>query len=99
MDTVSSTSVDTKAMTGCTIAALSQLPAGSLLDERALAAALEVSPRTVRRMVERGEFPAGVRLGARKIWLSDKVQQFLAERAERLAAEARRQAERIRAYL
>lgn len=83
---------------GITITTLATLPAGTLLDERALATALEVSPRTIRRMVDRGELPEGVRLGARKVWFSDKVQRYLAERAEHLANEARKQAERIQRY-
>ena len=61
---------------------LAALRPGTLLDERGLAAALEVSPRTLRRMVQRKELPVGVRLGAQRVWLVENVLAFLAERAE-----------------
>jgi len=75
---------------GVSITALTGLPSGTVLDERALAQALKVSTRTVRRMADRGEIPPGVRLGARKVWLSDKVLAFLSERAEQAEISARR---------
>lgn len=84
---------------GTTITALTLLPTGTMLDERALAGVLRVSPRTIRRMVERGELPEGVKLGGRKIWISEKVIDYIAAQADRQAAEARKQAERIQKYL
>lgn len=81
---------------GLVVSALAKMPQGTVLDERALASTLDVSPRTVRRMVDRCELPAGVKLGSRKIWLSDKVLAYFAERADKAAREAKRQAARLR---
>ena len=84
-----------KTAAGQVASGLAQHPPGTMLDERALASALGVSPRTVRRMVDRCELPPGVRLGARKIWLSEKVLSFLRERSERGAVRSRRQAKKL----
>lgn len=83
---------------GLTITRLCELLPGTMLDERALAESLDVSPRTLRRMVERRELPAGVKLGARKIWFADKVREYLEARAERLAEESRREAARLKDF-
>ena len=80
---------------GITLTALAELPAGAMLDETALAAALSVSTRTVRRMVDRCEIPAGVKLGARKMWFAERVLEYLRERADREATEARKAAARF----
>lgn len=74
---------------------LAELPAGSLLDERSLAEVLEVSPRTLRRMVARFEVPPGVKLGARKVWTAGEVLAYIERRAEDLAAASRRTAARL----
>ena len=87
--------VSTQPETGLTLTTLAELPAGTLLDETALASALCVSTRTVRRMVDRCEIPAGVRLGARKVWFAERVLAYLQERADREAAEARKAAARF----
>jgi len=75
---------------GLTVTKLAELPAGSMLDEKALAEVFAVSPRTIRRMIGRGELPPGVFLGARKIWFSEKVIEFLSQRAEQTAEERRK---------
>ena len=64
---------------------LARLPREALLDQRSLAEALRVSPRTLRRMVTRFEVPPGVKLGARRIWIAGKVLEYLERRAEELA--------------
>ena len=69
---------------GRVLRALADLPPGALLDEPALAKALDVSPRTVRAMVARGEIPPGVKLGGRATWLAGRV----LDRIARAAAEA-----------
>jgi len=77
---------------------LAGLPADAVLDEIALAAALGVPPRTVRRMIRRYELPAGVKLGCRRIWLAGRVLAWIhaaAEKQERAAALA---AEKIQRY-
>ena len=75
---------------------LAQYPPGTLLSEESLANALKVSARTLRRMVARYELPPGIRLGGRKVWVVEKVREYLADRAERLAKEAARKDEQIR---
>jgi len=65
---------------------LAQYPADTLLDERALAAALGASPRTVRKMVARAELPSGFRLGGRTVWLVGTVRKYLEDRAENAAS-------------
>ncbi len=74
---------------------LADLPTGSLLDERSLAEVLDVSPRTLRRMVARFEIPPGVKLGARKIWTAGEVLAYIGRRAEDLASASRRTAARL----
>jgi len=80
---------------GRTVTVLADLPPGSMLDEKALAQALGVSTRTVRRMVDKCQLPGGVLLGARKVWFSGKVLAFLSERADRETVEARKRAARL----
>ena len=74
---------------------LAGLPQGSLLDERSLAEVLEVSPRTLRRMVARFELPPGVKLGARKIWTAGEILGYIERRAEEMASASRRTAARL----
>ncbi|MDP6059457.1 MAG: hypothetical protein QGH33_11225 [Pirellulaceae bacterium] len=80
---------------GVKLTELAQLPPGTMLDETALASALSVSTRTVRRMVDRCEIPAGVKLGGKKYWFSERVLAYLRERADREATEARKAAARF----
>ena len=65
---------------------LAKLPREALLDQRSLAGALHVAPRTLRRMVIRFEIPPGIKVGARKIWLAGKVIEYLERRAQDLAS-------------
>jgi hypothetical protein len=72
-----------------TMKTLGDLSPGSLVDQIALARALGVSTRTVRRMVDRYELPPGIQMGARKMWFADKVVAFLSDRADGEARQAR----------
>lgn len=65
---------------GLTVTVLGELPEGSILDEQALASALKISTRTIRRMVDRRELPPGLKLGGRKVWFNDEVLAFLRSR-------------------
>jgi predicted DNA-binding transcriptional regulator AlpA len=69
---------------------LAGLPSNALLGEKALAAVLDVSTRTLHRMVVRGQMPQGVKLGGRRVWMVGKIIEYLAAEAERLAMEARK---------
>jgi len=81
---------------GLVLDGLATLAPNALVDQAALAAALRVNPRTVRRMVARGELPEAVKLGSRRLWLAGRVVEHLAGRAERAEHEAERRLERIR---
>lgn len=73
---------------GRVLRGLADLPSGTLLDEPALAAALDVSQRTVRAMAARGEIPPGIRLGGRTTWLAGRVLAHIGRCAEEAAREA-----------
>lgn len=75
------------------LAALARLPDKALLTEDALARALDVSKRTVRRMVARFELPPAVRLGGKSTWQAGAVLRWFEARAERAARQAQRAAE------
>ena len=75
--------------------ALAKLPDRALLDEAALADALRVSDRTIRRMVDRGELPPGTKLAGRKAWLAGRVLDWIESRAERLEKEAEKSFSKI----
>lgn len=78
---------------------LAELHPNALLDQVALAQALDVSPRTLRRMVARFELPPGMTLGGKKTWLAGNVLQYLTERANDLAGEAKRMSKKIQKLL
>ncbi len=80
---------------GSVFTALAGLPKGTLLDETALSHSLNISTRTLRRMVVRGEVPPGFKLGARKVWFSDRVQDHFIERAKQASSDAERLMTRI----
>jgi hypothetical protein len=85
------------ALPGLCITALAALPAGAFLDETALAGALDVNKRTIRRMVGRFELPPGVLFGGRKVWQPGAVLRWFEQRADRAAREAERAAMKFRA--
>ena len=81
---------------GLCLTMLGTYPANTMVDERALAECLATSPRTVRRMVHCGQIPQGIKLGCRRMWITGKVLEFLLERADTLAADAKQVARRMR---
>jgi len=85
----------TASATGRTITALATLPEKTLLDESALAVALTLSKRTVRRMVSRNELPPPFRFAGKSTWLSGKVLAHIEARAERQASDAERAARKL----
>jgi len=73
-----------------------------LLDEPTVAAALRTTPRTVKRMVERGELPAPVMLAGRRCWNVGRVRQWidrLSQEAEEKEKEAQEIDEAIRRHI
>ena len=79
---------------GLVVTGLAALQEGDLVDAIALADILNVSTRTVRRMISQGELPEGFKLGCRKMWSVGILRRFFtgqadrkAEAAEKLAAQ------------
>jgi predicted DNA-binding transcriptional regulator AlpA len=77
---------------GVIITKLAELPAGSLLDETALAQALVVTKRTVRRMVGRYELPPPIQFGGRSTWQAGSILRWFESRAGKAARKAQRRA-------
>jgi len=75
--------------TGGVVRTLGELPAGAILDEKALARAFGRCRRSVQRAVQRGELPPPVRLFGRPSWTVGTI----LEHVERRLEEARRTAE------
>ena len=73
---------------------LARLPEKALLDEAQLAKALDVTPRTIRRMVSRFELPPPVSLGGRPVWFAGRVLAHIEAAAERAEREADRRAKK-----
>ena len=67
----------------------------TLVDERKLATALKVTPRTIRRMVARFELPPPIRLAGRSVWMVGHVLAHIQAAAERALSNAERQARRL----
>lgn len=81
---------------GIIIIQLAELPEKALLDQRALAKALKVTKRTIRRMVARYEIPPGTLLGGRKRWQAGQVLRWFEAKAERLIKVAEKAARKFR---
>jgi predicted DNA-binding transcriptional regulator AlpA len=72
------------------ITALANLPADSVLDKSALAAALGRSKKSVQRAVRRGELPAPFKFLGKNAWLASAiVAHFQSRQASALAEAAR----------
>ena len=70
---------------------LARMHYNTMLDEEGLAKRLKVSTRTLRRMVQRYELPAGTPLGRKSIWVVGQVLDFLKERMQRKIEVAHKQ--------
>ena len=81
---------------GVLIDALARLPAMAILDEAALAKALHVAPRTLRRMVNRWQLPPPVPLGGRSVWFAGRVLAHIEAAAIRAEKDAERDARKFR---
>ena len=81
---------------GLVLDTLARLPERGLLTEAALAKALHVAPRTVRRMVNRWQLPPPTRLGGRNVWFAGRVLAHIEAAAERAERGAERVARKYR---
>ena len=84
-----------KVESGICLSELARLPDAALLDDKALGRALGVHPRTVRRMVMRGELPPGIRQAGKTLWLAGKVRLWIQDRAEEAERQAKREKMRL----
>lgn len=66
---------------------LAEYPPETLLDEEALAAALGVSVRSIRNLVDRHELPRAINLCGKR-WRTGTVCEFLKARADQVIREA-----------
>jgi predicted DNA-binding transcriptional regulator AlpA len=92
-----SESLDARA--GVVLTKLAELPERAFIDEKALAQALGVTKRTVRRMVGRYELPPPVSFAGRSMWQVRKVLTWFETQADRLARDAQRSANRLKEIL
>ncbi|MBI2192446.1 MAG: hypothetical protein HYU36_10735 [Planctomycetes bacterium] len=80
---------------GFLVDALALLPEKTILDEARLAGVFGVTPRTVRRMVDRFELPPSVPLAGRSVWLAGRVLAYLDSKAREAEDEAGRNARKL----
>lgn len=78
-----------------TIDYLAKLPENTILDERSLANVFSVTPRTIRRMVNRFELPPPIPLAGRSIWIAGRVIQYINAAAEKAERDAKREIQKI----
>ena len=78
---------------GVVITKLADLPERAMLDETALADALGITKRTVRRMVGRYELPPPIRFGGRATWQAGAILKWFEARAEKAFRAAEQRAE------
>lgn len=83
---------------GILVDELAKLPDRTILDEGRLASMLKITPRTLRRMVQRAELPPPISLGGRSVWLSDRILLYLNTAAEQAEKDAIDQIKRISKY-
>ncbi len=84
-----------QAEAGVCLVELAGLPDAAEMDARALAHALGVHEKTLRRMAQRGEIPPGIRLAGRSVWLAGRVRAWIQDRAEQAEQKAKREILRI----
>jgi predicted DNA-binding transcriptional regulator AlpA len=77
----------------CVLEALAELPAKTILDANALAAAFGVSLRTLKRWIQRGDLPAPAPIGGKKVWMAGRILAFVESRIKAAEAGAQRRAD------
>lgn len=85
-------------LVGVVISSLADLPERAILDETALADALGVKTRTIRRMVQRGELPPGILFAGRATWQAGAILRWFEARAEKAALDAGLRVEAMRKH-
>lgn len=83
---------------GLQIEDLAQLNPNTIVDRERLANIFQVSPRTVRRMVQRGELPCPASMGRKKYWLVGNVLGHLAKQLTVAENKSQRERKRLAVY-
>ena len=81
---------------GLVLDTLARLPEKAILNEVALARALHIAPRTVRRLVTKWQLPPPVPLGGRSVWFAGRVLAHIEAAAVRAEKDAERDARKYR---
>lgn len=81
------------------ITKLGLLPKESFIDMKALCEILNLTDRTIRRMISRYEIPNGILIGGRQMWHVGKLLGHLEERCDKKIEEARKNRKRIERYM
>jgi hypothetical protein len=80
---------------GLCVAELGRMPAGTILDERALAGLFGCCRMSIKRAVQRGELPVPVKMFGKPCWTAGRILEHVADRLAAAQKEAEREAERI----
>ncbi len=83
---------------GIVLTRLAEMNERTILDEAALADALGIVKRTVRRMVSRFELPPPMRIAGRSRWFAGKVLDWFEAEADRQTKKAEAKAAKLRKY-
>jgi len=75
------------------------LPKESFIDIRALCEILNLTDRTIRRMISRYQIPSGIMIGGRQMWHVGKLLGHLEERCDEKINEARKNRKRLERYM
>jgi len=85
----------TELQTGFMVDQLARLPEKAIVDERHLASVIQKHPRTIQRMIDRGELPPPIDFANHKVWLVTHILTHLEKALDRAAIEAEREVARI----
>jgi len=88
--------IDEDGQDGLVLDTLAKLPEKAILNEAAVAKALHVAPRTLRRVVARWQIPPAVTLGGRSVWFAGRVLAHIEAAAIRAEKDAERDARKFR---
>ena len=77
---------------------VADLSNAALINEAGMAEAYNVTGRTIRRMVTRGELPPLVRFGGKACWIAGRVKAWIDEMAARQESDAKRHLDKIRKF-
>lgn len=75
------------------------LPKESFIDKRALCEILNLTDRTIRRMISRYEIPNGIIIGGRQMWHVGKLLGHLETRCDEKIDEAQKNRKRLERYM